>query len=110
MNFLHKEMAQGRWFQLGLFEQLGNTGSEVGRAINWRKKGDKERSQQAFFRALDLLDLTIADPRLRQRLKELTRTRELLCDYFYGDNSYKMTDEAWEKYFMSYALAARKDR
>jgi len=41
--------------------QMANLGSEVFRTINWRKKGSEDDSQRAFFRALELLDLTIAD-------------------------------------------------
>lgn len=42
---------------------------------------------------LELLDLTIEDPRWRGtgRLKELLRLREVLCDLFYGDNVYNTT-------------------
>ena len=109
-NFLHKELAKGRWFELTLFEQLGNIGSEVGRSINWRKKGDAKRSEGALFRALDLFDLTIADPRLKFRLKEILRAREVVCDHLAGDNEYSSTDESLEKYFMQFALAARKNR
>jgi len=31
MNYKHKGLAQGRWFQLTLIEQLANIGSEVER-------------------------------------------------------------------------------
>ncbi|TSC78477.1 MAG: hypothetical protein G01um101429_750, partial [Parcubacteria group bacterium Gr01-1014_29] len=37
-QFIHKELAEGRWFQLSLMEQLGNIGSEVGRAARAEDK------------------------------------------------------------------------
>jgi hypothetical protein len=35
-NFIHKELAAGKWFTLSLPEQLANIGSEVGRARRWQ--------------------------------------------------------------------------
>lgn len=69
-------------------------------------------SESAFDRGLELLDLTIADPRHRRRLRELTRLREALADYFAFDNRYGSTDLAWQRYFHSftYAVAIRKGR
>lgn len=107
-NFIHQNLSAGRWFELTLAEQLGNTGSEVGRAIQWNHKQEFNRRNQALDRAFDLLELTISDPRWRSRLKELCRVREVLADTFYGDNYYQDTPEALEKYFYQYALAARR--
>ena len=58
------------------------------------------------MRALELLSLTIADPKNRKRLKELIGIQVALIDYFYGDNEFKSTDESWEQYFEYYAYAA----
>lgn len=65
---IHKQLAAGRWFELSLVEQLANVGSDIERTIQWKKKGDFEYSKEAFLRALELLDLTIADPKNRKRL------------------------------------------
>ena len=62
-NIQHKGLAAGRWNELTFDEQMANTGSEVGRAIKWRKKGDAEYSRLAYERALELMDLTLADPK-----------------------------------------------
>lgn len=113
MAYLHKQLAEGRWFQLSTLEQLGNIGSEVERAITWKQKGDSKTSQQAFYRALDLFDLTLEDPRypkLPGTLKEICRAREVVCDYFAGDNHYQSSDRSLRNYFFPFALAARKDR
>lgn len=108
---IHKELAGGRWFKLSLVEQLANVGSDVVRTIKWKNKGNIKRSKNAFERALELLDLTIADPKNRFRLKEILRTREALIDYFIFDNEYSSTDKLWEKYFynFNYAAALRRN-
>lgn len=96
-----------RWRQFSLAEQLANAGSEVERAISWQRKNDKEYSKKALSRSLELLDLTIGDPRWKNRLKELTRMREILCDVFAGDNVYNTPHEFLQKYFYYFAYAAR---
>lgn len=106
MTFMHQKLANGRWFQLSLSEQLANVGSEIERTISWRKR-NLEFSQQAFERGLELLDLTIADSKNRMKLKELLRLRECLADYFVFNNEYKSTDKLWQNYFYGFNYAVR---
>lgn len=106
-NAIHADLAAGKWFTMSFAEQMGNVGSEVGRASNWQKKGQAEMSGKALDRAFDLLDLTIADNRWRGARKELCRAREVLADTFLGDRIYGDTPEKLEKYFFEFALAAR---
>ena len=105
----HKGLTQKSWFSKSIFEQMANVGAEIGRTINWRKK-DKEYSRLAFERGLELLDLTIADPKNTIRLKELLRLREILVDYFIYDNIYKTSDEFLNNYFYNFNYAARVNR
>jgi hypothetical protein len=109
---IHKDLAAGRWFELSLVEQLANVGSDIERTIQWKKKGNLEYSKAAFYRALELLDLTVADPKNKSRTREILRTREALVDHFVYDNSYKSTDEQWQKYFyqFNYAAALRRGK
>lgn len=106
INYQHKGLADGRWLKLSFFEQMANIGSEVERAIKWRTI-NKEYSQAAFDRALELIDLTLADARNRSRLRELSRVREALVDYFQFDNVYGSTDKVWQNYFYGFNYAAR---
>ncbi len=106
MTARHAELAAGRWFRLSLVEQLANVGSEIERAIRWRGKGNAEYAGRALERALELLDLTIADEKNRSRLRELTRLREVLADYFWFDNQYGSSDELWQNYFHAFTYAA----
>jgi hypothetical protein len=110
MNWQHKDLAAGRWFELDLVEQLANVGSEVERTIRWREKGDAERSRRSFERALELMDLTIADPKNRGRRREPCRCREVLVDYFAGDNQYGSSDALWRSYFLGFAWATQLRR
>jgi len=103
----HKNLASGHWHDYSLAEQLGNIGSEVGRATNWQKKGSLIDASKAVERALELLDFTLDDKRWRKRLKEIARLREVLADTFYGNNSYKTTLEDLNKYFYHFAFYAR---
>jgi hypothetical protein len=108
MSAVHTELSDGRWQTFSLVEQLANVGSEVERAMNWSRKGRSEYSANAVYRGLELLDLTIADPRHRQRLKELTRLREVLLDYFLGPNEFGSSELAWHRYFHAFGIAAAK--
>ncbi len=102
---IHKGLKKS-WQKLSLVEQLANIGSEVYRAKRWQ--GENEQYfNNAVDRALELFDLTIADPRWKKRLKEICRVREIFCDIIFGDNQYNTTLEDLDKYFYHYAVAAR---
>lgn len=105
--YQHQQLASGRWAEMPFLEQMANIGSEVERAIRWKEKSNQEYSQLAFERALELLGLTISDSKNLKRLKELTRTREALIDYFKFNNDYHSTDRSWSNYFYSFNYASR---
>ena len=106
MSSVHANLAAGRWQSLSLMEQLANVGSDVARASRWQGK-DPQRCEQAFLRALELLDLSIMDDRWRGRRKELLRARELLCDAMLGGAVYGSDLASLDRYFFHFAVAAR---
>jgi len=106
MIYRHRDLAAGRWGKLSLAAQLGNVGSEVGRMLRWKSR-DERLVAGAFERALELLDLTLADPRWRARLREIARARELLCDAAAGGSQYGTTLTDLDRYFLAFAVAAR---
>jgi hypothetical protein len=108
MTYQHRELASGRWNQMSLVEQLGNIGSEVERALKWKAKDHPDYCMRAFERALELLDLTMASPQNRLRLKEIARTREILVDFFCGENQFETTAKSLSAYFLHFACAARR--
>jgi|SRR5450759_2647187 hypothetical protein len=107
---LHANLGAGRWRELTLMEQLGNVGSEVGRASKAKAQANDARFEAALDRALELFDLTLADGRWATRRKEIARAREVVCDFLVGDNAYAGTAESLERYFLAFAVAARRTR
>lgn len=108
----HGDLAGGRWWTLSLAEQFGHIGSEVSRAIRWSTK-NRETAQAALYRALELFDLMLDDPRHRRslaRLREIARAREVTVDYLAGSNVYGSTGPSLQRYFDQFALAARHAR
>ena len=104
----HRDLAAGRWRTLEFVEQMANVGSEVGRALSSRRSGNWERSQRAFERALELFDLTSADPRWRgSRLREIRRAREEFCRLHLEEQEEAST-AGFEKYFLAFAFSARR--
>ncbi|HEV2601649.1 MAG TPA: hypothetical protein VGT41_05095 [Candidatus Babeliales bacterium] len=101
-----------RWFKFSMLEQMANIGCDIDRAIRWRNKGECEVSVGVFERALEMLDLTIADPKNKGgRLRELTRLREFLKDYFLCGNQYQVLDDTFlYNYFMDFSYAAALQR
>ena len=107
---LHAELAAGHWSAMTLAEQLGNVGSEVGRAVRAKAQGNEGRMNAAFDRALELFDLTATDPRHAGRRKEVLRAHEVVCDFLAGDNQYHSTAQSLDGYFLPFATAARLRR
>jgi hypothetical protein len=108
----HRDLATGRWAQMTIAEQMGNVGSEISRALRWRDENPKIAAG-AIARALDLLDLTLADPRHRRsvaRLREIARAREVVVDFLVGTNTYHSTAVSLQRYFDAFALAAARAR
>jgi hypothetical protein len=105
----HTELAAGGWSRFSLAEQLANVGAEIGRMRRWQGRDDR-LAGRAFERALELLDLTLDDPRWRGRRTEIARARELLCDAAAGGGVHDATLRDLDGYFLAFAVAARAGR
>ena len=105
MQSIHTNLANGRWQTMTLAEQLGNIGSEYERAMRWKNKNE-EHFEKAVNRTLELIDLTISDPRLRHRLKEITRLRESVCEEFFSSTKAGQDTPQFQNYFTQFALRA----
>ena len=108
MSYQHKDLAAGRWKEFSFIEQMANIGSEVERALSWKAKNNLAYSQQAFERALELVDLTLDSAKGFARLKETARLREAMVDYFSGHNEFMSTDALWRNYFLYFYHGARR--
>lgn len=105
MTCLHQNLNKEQWFAKPLVQQMANVGAEIGRAMNG--KHDTEKSQAAFERGLELLDLTIEDKKNHgSALKELCRLKAVLVDYFAGSNMYQSSELSWNSYFYFFNAAA----
>lgn len=102
-------VSRERWFTLPLTDQLGNVGSEVGRARAWQGR-DEKLFWGAAGRALELLDLTREDMRWHGRRAELDRARESVADAILGGEVYGSRLSSLEEYFMHFALYSQKIR
>ena len=108
MQPIHSSLASGRWQTMTLAQQLGNVGSEYERALRARKQADTNRFENAFARMLELLDLTITDPRWKNhRLKELVRLREIVCQELDGENGQSPNQPSLQNYFLYFGILAR---
>ena len=97
-----------RWSQMGILEQMGNIGSEVGRAINAQRRGKPERAQGAIDRAVDLFNATV-EVLVRQRshrVREVLRARDEFLRLFY-DGTFDEDADALQRYFDAFAVASR---
>ena len=108
MSVMHRELASGRWDQLSLIEQMANIGSEVERTLNWKEKNNPDQSMKAFERALELFDLTLESSHQGCRLREIARAREVFVANFLNKDDDKSTKNYLRKYFLEFAVAARK--
>ena len=103
------KMDRAQWAQLNIYEQMGNIGSEVGRAIRARRNGREERINGAISRALDLFSATTEQlvNEKSPQLREVLRARNEFLRLFY-DDTFEDEAESIERYFTQFAIAARK--
>jgi hypothetical protein len=98
---------RGAWAKLDVFNQMGNIGSEVGRAIAAKRQTKTERSLSAFYRGMDLMNATV-DAWVAQGRSpyELLIAREQFAEVILNDRE----DPTLEAYFMQFAMVARANR
>jgi len=89
MQIIRETFTKNSWFEFSTIEQLANIGCDVEMAIHWWHKGDQLQSNDAVEKALELLELTIIDPKNVKRLREITGVKALLLDDFRGNNEYQ---------------------
>lgn len=100
-------ISKDTWMKLTFSQQMANIGAEVGRALKWKSKNKKVLQDKAFFRALDLLQLTMAVHHSGSVLKELCRVKEQLIDHVMFDNQWQSTEDSWNQYFYHFNKVAR---
>lgn len=100
---MHNHFDEQRWTTLSFYEQMGNIGSEVGRAMNAIRRGDEQSLTGAHYRGLDLIDATVRHMSSLARRRELLRARELFSEAV----ETRTVDQKLDAYFMTFAVMAR---
>src|SRR5207248_8901161 len=104
---LHQNLAACKWAAITLVEQLANIGSEIGRVSHCERAKDIHQKRLALRRALELIELTLADKRLpSHRRKEIAVLRNVVRDTFSGKNRTHTRPKMLESYFIPFALQA----
>lgn len=104
----HTSLSISEWQKQSVAQQMANIGSEVLRALSWKKKNDGI-AQRAFERSLELFDAS-KHTRDAGMLQEVCRAREIWVDYFACNNIYQSTEEQWRKYFYQFTYLARNEK
>ncbi|MGH7645344.1 MAG: hypothetical protein ACREMR_07130 [Gemmatimonadales bacterium] len=100
-----------RWGDLTVVEQLAHVGSEVERALRAHEVRNDARRDFAMARALELFDVTAADPRWRgPRRREILRAREEFCAQLFADRPSAASASSLRNYFLAFAVLARRGR
>ena len=97
-------ITQQKWSQLSFAQRMGHIGSELSRARHWEARGDGVSQRNALGRALELVDLTLECEKHFPRLKELTRLREVICDWYCGSQYYEVSHDALLDYCTQFAM------
>ena len=88
---------------------MGHIASELTRAYNFDQQNDFKLRNQSLIRALELIDLTLADKRWRFGVTEIARFRELVADWFSGLKIYDVPSKQLIDYCMVFALHERRN-
>lgn len=75
----HKTLTENKWVEFPFYKQILMIANELNRANNWIKKGDFTEVKFCYDRAFELLYLTIAVLKERNKLKEILRFKEVLA-------------------------------
>ena len=99
-----------KWAAMDFISQMANIGSEVGRTLKWKQKGNTTLAQNAFIRALDLFDLTIKVGRNNgpqssrdSMLREVLMARDQFCEEYLSEDSNAIAPS--DRYFSQFAKA-----
>lgn len=108
-------MTNERWFSMCISEQILNIGGEVSRAVSWERKGREaateesrsecmKKSENFLLKAISWINLSKADPKNVNRIRELEDVEMELLDYF-GENTFSNDSETIMDYWNSFNSA-----
>ena len=97
-------MDKSKWLKLSRAQQLGNIGSEIARAYYWETHNDLINREKSLERSLELLDLTLDDPRWKAGLKEIARFREVVAAWFCNQTYFDISPKELENYCIDFVI------
>ncbi len=100
---LHKGLIDGKWGSMSFIEQMANIGSEVSRTANWMQKENTAYAEKAFFRCLELIDITLQHVTRASQRKEICRLRENICSIYVAQDLKEL--HQLNSYFTHFAIA-----
>jgi len=71
-----------KWMSYSKEFQILNIASELQRAAGWIQRQRPDLVNSCYERGLELIDLTIEDPKWKFQLKELLRCREMIAGLY----------------------------
>lgn len=99
------------WFTFSVSEQLGKVGIEYDRALTAKERSDISRFETVAKRTLQLMNLTVEDPRWQNhRQKELRLVREIILDQFYSEHLQPWSKPDLRNYFSWFENRARGEK
>lgn len=98
-----------KWANMSVLEQMANIYSEVGRTIKAKNAGDEQKFQAALARVLDLFAATIEtlNNQKSPRMREVLLAKYQFLGLFYARRRQE-DPVSLERYFMQFAIAARR--
>ena len=93
---------------MSLAEKMGNIGAEISRARSAHERNDADRMDSALERFFELIDLTIAGENNTARVREIECLRDVARSIKGGSRNISI--KSIEKYFLPFALLARKNK
>ncbi|MFC1770343.1 hypothetical protein ACFLZV_00505 [Candidatus Margulisiibacteriota bacterium] len=107
-SHIHQDLADTLWFKLSLSDQLANIGSEFSRAYQAKKNHKEKRFEPAFLRMLELLNLTLNDPRWKgYRKQEIARLKENILENLNLQTTNLSAIANLEKYFYYFGISRK---
>lgn len=88
-----------KWFSMPLGIQLSNIGSEVNRAIKYKRLGDDEKAANFCNKAIEFIEVIKLDPKNSHRTGEFDEAINELKDYFLGDNLFQTDASTLTNYY-----------
>jgi len=98
-----------KWNNFSLAEKMANIGSEILRMAASKERNDEPNIQKSAERALELIDLSITGEQRGRSLEEFLRLRDIVADYYIGQQIFQTSKRELSSYFLPFAFVDRNN-